>query len=263
MSFGRCEGAISGWILLSLIAPGVVRSERLPTTVFSARDGLAPNVERIVVDSKGFIWFVGAEGLARFDGSGFRTFTEADGLPAGIASDILERRDATYRVAAGEQLCLFDPRPERQRFRCEAPKLGAIGALLEDERTLWCGTATGLWRRPANGAGSWELVSAIQPGAAGPPSVYRLLKDARGDVWTTAVSGLYRFRSNGGVDRWAAAQGLLVDQQTTLSETPGAIWAGSQAELMRFGIDPSTREARIADRYDRSDGLPSGYAADV
>jgi len=167
MSFGRCKGTLLAWICVLLIAPTVVRAERLPTTVFSARDGMAPTVHRIVVDSKGFIWFVGSAGLVRFDGNGFRVFTEADGLPIGSSSDILERSDGTYWVAAEEQLCAFDPRPNRQRFQCERPKLGDISTLLQDERTLWCGTDTGLWRRPTNGANPWEFVRAIEPGATG------------------------------------------------------------------------------------------------
>jgi signal transduction histidine kinase/ligand-binding sensor domain-containing protein len=231
--------------------------------VFAARDGVPATAHRIVVDSKGFVWFAGPEGLARFDGNGFRTFTGADGLPASGVFAIFERRDATYWIAAEEQLCLFDPRPSRKRIQCESPNLGAISALLEDEETLWCGADTGLWRRPRHRAGRWEAVRAIEPGAVGRSPVYRLLKDTRGDVWATAASGLYRFRSNGRVDRWTPAQGLLVDPSSALSETPDAIWVGSQSELMRFGIDPTTGEARIAERYDRSDGLPSGYTGDV
>jgi signal transduction histidine kinase/ligand-binding sensor domain-containing protein len=263
MRFARWKGTLLGGACLVLFAPAGVRAERLPATVFTARDGIAPTVHGIVVDSKGFIWFVGTEGLARFDGNGFRVFTEADGLPTTSTSDILERGDGTYWVAAEEQLCTFDPRPNRQRFRCERPNLGAISALLQDERALWCGTDTGLWRRPVNGADPWEFVRAIEPGPTGRPAVYRLLKDTRGDVWATTVSGLYRLRSNGRVDSWTPAQGLFVDTFTALSETPGVIWVGSAAELMRFKIDPNTGEARIADRYGRPDGLPSGHTMNV
>jgi len=259
----RCRGTLLAWMCLWLIAPGAVRAERLPATVFTARDGIAPTVRRIVPDSKGFIWFAGTEGLVRFDGNEFRVFTEADGLPVSSTSDILERRDGTYWVAAEEQLCAFDPRPNRQRFRCERPKLGDINALLQDETTLWCGTETGLWRRPANGDNPWEFVRGIEPGAGGRPAVYRLLEDTRGDVWATTVSGLYRWRSNGRVDRWTPAQGLFVDRFTGLSEAAGAVWTGSTTELMRFEIDPDTGEARIADRYGRPDGLPSGHVYSV
>ncbi len=234
--------------------------EQLPMVVFSARDGFHTTVPRIVVDSRGFVWFPGSEGLARFDGNGFRIFTEADGLPVSSASDLLERRDGTYWVAAQEHLCLFDPRPGRKRFQCESLQLGVINALLEDQRGLWCGTDTGLWRRDK----SREFVRAIESPEAGRPiAVTRLLKDARGDVWAAASSGLYRVRSNGRLDHWTREQGLATDLNTALSETAGEIWVGAQTELFRFRIDPHTREAWIAARYSRSHGLPSGYTAAV
>jgi len=226
-------------------------AEQLPMVVFSAREGLNTT------------WIPGCEGLARFDGNGFRFFTPADGLPGNCALDIFERRDGTYWVAAREHLCLFDPRPKRQRFQCEFPKLGEIHSLLEDERGLWCGTETGIWRRRADGT-KLEFVRVIEPSAgARSIAVRRLLKDSRGDVWAATYSGLYRFRRNGRVDRWTRAEGLAADFITVISETPDAIWAGTQTELTRFRIDPNTGEARIADRYNRSHGLPSAQTFDV
>src|SRR5262249_8746997 len=147
--------------LLGLMA-ALAWGEQLPTRVFSAREGVNMSFNRIVADSKGFVWLPSSEGLTRFDGNGFRTFTSADGLPINITSDILERPDGTYWVAAWDHLCLFDPRSTGSRFRCESPKLGAIRALLEDDRGLWCGTQTGLWRRPP-GARSWESVRGVEP----------------------------------------------------------------------------------------------------
>ena len=239
-------------------------AEQLPTTIFSAQDGLHTTVNRILVDSRGFVWFPGSEGLARFDGNGFHMFTRADGLPTRVVSAFFERRDGTYWVAGGEHLCLFDPRSNHTRFQCESLKLGAIRTLLEDERGLWCGTQTGLWRRPASGAKSWEAVRGHEPtGAKNSSEVDKLLKDARGDVWALTHSGLFRFRSNGRVEHWSHAQGLAMDNGTALSETPGSMWAGSQTELFRFSIDPQSGVAAVADRYDRSHGLPSGYVADV
>jgi signal transduction histidine kinase/ligand-binding sensor domain-containing protein len=249
--------------LLWLMVP-LAWAEQLPTVVFTARDGLpATTAPRIVVDSKGFVWFPFSEGLARFDGNDFRVWGPADGLPASGVSDLLERRDGTYWVAAGEQLCRLDPLGRGKRFQCESPKLGGIQTLLEDRQSLWCGTDQGLWRRGVGG-GSWEAVKAIQPSAPKRSiAVERLLQDSRGDVWAATYSGLYRLRADGRVDRWTRAQGLLYDSITTVAETPGAIWAGSQTELLRVQVDPHTGEARIANRYNRSDGLPSGYTTDV
>ena len=184
--------------------------------------------------------------------------------PTRALSAVLERRDGTYWVAGGEQLCLFDPRPDRTRFQCESPKLGAIRSLLEDEQGLWCGSDRGLWRRAAGGEQSWKSVRGLEPVPTGRSiRIGKLLKDTRGDVWASTFFGLYRFRLNGRVERWTHAQGLEMDQGTALAETPGSIWAGSQRELIRFQIDPSSGAAAIANRYSRPHGLPSGYVCDV
>ena len=207
-------------------------SEQLPTTVFSARDGLHTTVRRILVDSKGFLWFPGSEGLARFDGNGFHIFTQADGLPTSVTSDIVERRDGTYWVGVREHLCLFDPRPNRTRFQCESPNLGPIRSLLENEQGLWCVTLTGLWRR-TTGTQSWKPVGGLEPNP-GRQIHNRLLEDTRGDVWASTSSGLYRFRSNERVDRWT--EGLQMDYSTALSETPGSIWVEVRDD--GSGFDP-------------------------
>lgn len=250
------------WCITSGLAICAGRAEQLPTAVFSADEGLHTTVSRILVDSKGFLWFPGSEGLARFDGNGFHMFTPADGLPARVVSAVFERRDGTYWVAVNEHLCLFDPQSNEARFQCESPKLGAILAVLEDERGLWCGTHTGLWRRKGSRAKPWE--SVIKPtDATNSIEVPKLLKDARGDVWALTLSGLFRLRRNGIVDHWSRAEGLQMDGGTALSETPGSIWAGSQTELFRLDIDPHSGAATIGNRYGRKHGLPSGYVADV
>lgn len=238
-------------------------AEQLPTEVFSAREGLpTTSVERIVADSKGFVWMPLAEGLARFDGGGFRIFTQADGLPAGPALDIFERQDGSYWVTVQDQLCRMDPRPGQRRFQCESPKLGTIQRVLEDERGVWCGAQTGLWLR-RRGQTRWEAVEAGGPSPHRSPVVHRLLLDSRGDVWAIIDADLWRFRRNGKKDRWTASDGIEADVATVLAETPGAIWTGSQYWLSRLAVDPHTGNARIVDRFDASHGLPSRYVCDI
>lgn len=79
--------AILPCLCLALIEPGAALGERLPAIVFSARDGLAPIVHRIVVDSKGFIWFAESEGLA-----------------ASTGTDSAYSRSGTQQVKAGRRV---------------------------------------------------------------------------------------------------------------------------------------------------------------
>src|SRR5438552_1281785 len=57
-------------LLLAFVA--FVRAERLPLKLYTAADGLAHNsLNRIVRDSRGYLWFCTSEGLSRFDGFEF------------------------------------------------------------------------------------------------------------------------------------------------------------------------------------------------
>jgi ligand-binding sensor domain-containing protein len=77
-----------------LLAPAIVDAERLPARVFTTADGLANNgVKRIVHDSRGYLWFCTREGLSRFDGHGFTTYTVDEGLPSAVVNDLVETRE--------------------------------------------------------------------------------------------------------------------------------------------------------------------------
>ena len=88
----------------------VVRAEQLPIKTYTAADGLAQNlINRIVRDSRGYLWFCTAEGLSRFDGYKFTNYTTDHGLPHRSIRDLLETRRGVYWVATGHGLCRFNP----------------------------------------------------------------------------------------------------------------------------------------------------------
>src|SRR2546422_9847124 len=97
----RCVGlrlVLFGLLLLSSAWPAF--AERLPLKIYTTADGLPHNeINRIVQDSRGFLWFCTAEGLSRFDGYAFRTYTPDQKLPHRSVSDLLEARDGTYWMA--------------------------------------------------------------------------------------------------------------------------------------------------------------------
>ena len=74
MMLASRQDKVVGWMLtalgLYLLASVSVHAERLPIKTYTTADGLAQNsVNRIVRDSRGFVWFCTDEGLSRFDGA--------------------------------------------------------------------------------------------------------------------------------------------------------------------------------------------------
>jgi ligand-binding sensor domain-containing protein len=67
------------------------RAERLPLQAYTTAEGLPHNeINKIVRDSRGFLWFCTGDGLSRFDGYSFTNYGTAEGLPHGRVTDFLE-----------------------------------------------------------------------------------------------------------------------------------------------------------------------------
>src|ERR1035438_3491321 len=110
---GRPAGLAGGLLLL---AAGL-QAERLPVKLYTTADGLARNrIQRIVPDSRGFIWVSTSEGLSRFDGYRFVNYGTRDGLASREINDLLEARDGTYWVATSEGLCRMHPKASQALF---------------------------------------------------------------------------------------------------------------------------------------------------
>src|SRR5260221_7348437 len=96
------------FLLLVLLTPA--RAERLSFKHYSSSEGLvSDNVNRIVPDSRGFLWFCTDDGLSRFDGYEFKNYTQDHGLPSRSINDFLETRDGTYLAATSGGLAVFNP----------------------------------------------------------------------------------------------------------------------------------------------------------
>src|SRR5205809_3078028 len=102
--FGAC---------VCLMDPPAARAEHLPLKAYTVADGLPNNViNKIVRDSRGFLWFCTQEGLSRFDGYSFTTLGVDQGLPHAIVNDFLETRNGELWIATNAGLVLFNPKGE-------------------------------------------------------------------------------------------------------------------------------------------------------
>jgi ligand-binding sensor domain-containing protein len=98
---------IAAFILMSWAT--TASAERLPLTIYTAADGLPHNeINRIVRDSRGFLWFCTGDGLSRFDGYTFTSYTDEDGLPHPTVTDFLETRHHLSELESSRMQAMMD-----------------------------------------------------------------------------------------------------------------------------------------------------------
>ncbi len=285
------------FFMLCLLATVLSRAqaEQLPIRTYTTADGLVRDqINRIVQDSHGFLWFCTAEGLSRYDGYKFTNYTTDQGLPHRVVNDLLETRRGIYWVATGDGLCRFNPtgnqlrtadsglrvsastipqseirnqQSKEPRFVVYHPgqdeKARSVNVLLEDRvGAIWCGTNGGLYRLEQEG-GEWTL-HFIDIGTPtqnwGDTIVTAMAEDRRGSLWVGTVSGLYRHHADGRTERYTTEHGLPTNEvRTLLEDGQGQLWVGANHGLCRVVSEPDLIRPAVARVYTMKDGLPSNW----
>jgi ligand-binding sensor domain-containing protein/two-component sensor histidine kinase len=267
-----------------LAASNPAAAERLPLKIYTTADGLAHNnVQRIVRDSRGFLWFCTFEGLSRFDGYGFTNYGVEHGLPSQVINDLLETREGDYWVATGGGLCRFNPKGIPDRRTTIAEQEGAapeamftvyfpgedaasreVTSLLQDRAgVIWCGTARGLYRAEQRGGRLvFEFIDLGLPGHN--PTVTSMIEDRRGTLWIASAWGIYRVLPEGSIEHYADRNGLPSSAIfSLLLDREGRIWAATWGGLCRLVSDPDPGGTVVARAYSEKDGLPTQWIAQV
>jgi signal transduction histidine kinase len=270
-----------GLLLFLSTTASLVRAELLPIKAYTAAAaGLAHDeINKIVRDSRGFLWFCTADGLSRFDGYTFTNFGTDQGLPHANVTDLLETRSGEYWVATYGGIVRFNPKgapgnrvvyagetsATAPMFTVIVPedpdrRARAITVVLEDRNgTIWCGTLKGLYQlERSNGR------IALQSVDVGIPSEFQeqanisdLLEDRHGSLWIAAPSGLYRRWPDGGAARYTERDGLPNEYlQDLLEDHQGQLWVATRyGGFFQFVADDSSNPPLIARTYASGDGL--------
>jgi ligand-binding sensor domain-containing protein len=275
----RTGGVFAALLILSVN----ISAERLPIKTYTTADGLAHNVvNRIVRDSRGFLWLCTREGLSRFDGYSFINYGLEHGLPSAIVNDLLETREGSYWVATSGGLCRFDPhgnlRPgisdaregsnaPAAMFTVYSPNDDArskyVLSLLQDRAgVVWCGTQNGLYRVEA--ASDEVRLAPVDLGITAhfeSRFIECLLEDRSGSLWIGTPSGLYRRWPDGRVEAYTRRDGLPDNIiQSLLEDREGRIWVGTRfGALFRLVSDPKSGRNVVARVYSDKDGLPASW----
>lgn len=214
------------------VGPGLAPERALTQyvlDVWTVQDGLPQNsVVSIEQTSDGFLWLGTQEGLVRFDGLHFTTYTQE--VPNPFVSALHEDADGTLWIGTyGGGLTRYAD-GEFTTHAVEGLPDGHISALASAPGgALWIGTFDGGLARLQDGA--LELFST----AAGAPEsgITALATDAGGTVWIgTLEEGVVRFR-DGQFTPFTVEDGLSAAEVRSLyPAADGSLWVAT-----RLGVD--------------------------
>lgn len=224
---------LAGPVLALTLAAGAARSEEpLPALSqriqerWTYREGLPHNTaHRVLMSRSGYVWIGTQEGLVRFDGVRFRTFTRRStpGLAGDEINAMAEDADGTLWIGTSRGLS----RLRQDAF--ERVELGADVAVLalavDGEGGVWVGGEAGLRHVRAGAAAVVEPVPGL-------PS-QRVLAVARaaGEVLVGGYAGLSRLVAGRAEP---VPLGAPTGAVTSLLEAPdGTLWVGADAGLRR------------------------------
>ncbi|PWT88117.1 MAG: hypothetical protein C5B55_13635 [Blastocatellia bacterium] len=247
-----------------------VHCERLPLKAFTNADGLAGNsINKIVRDSRGFLWFCTEEGLSRYDGYNFVNYTTEQGLPQSGVNDILETRSGEYWIATNGGLVHFNPKGthnsnvtyandssvgQAPMFTAFLPEdtdrhARAITVLLEArDGTIWCGTYKGLYKLDSQ-------ARRLVPVEVGMPYEYGewlyvtdIVEDQFESLWIATHGSLYRRWKDGTAARYTRHDGLPDDVlHDLLIDHQQQLWVGSRNKgFYRLTFDQTHATPKVA-----------------
>ncbi|MFT3908374.1 MAG: two-component regulator propeller domain-containing protein [Ferruginibacter sp.] len=101
---------LKNYFLLFLFFLGYsVYGQQYISTHYDTRNGLpGSNVHGISQDKDGFIWFSTETGLSRFDGTHFRNFTTADGLPTNeVFGTLVDSKNRVWLTVFKNSVCYY------------------------------------------------------------------------------------------------------------------------------------------------------------
>ena len=250
---------LAWWSVVLCIASALnVRAERLPVKIYTSAEGLAhDHVRCIVRDSRGFLWFCTAEGLSRFDGYRFTTYSIEHGLPHPSISDLVEDSDGVYWVATyGGGVCRFSlsaPSPFNTAKSSpdsrvtvypvgDGPGTNLVNALHKDRAgRLWAGTDDGLFLLDApNGEQTFRRVEmGLPPHPSHWEEVAAFVEDREGSLWIGTSYGVVRRLPDGRMIYYTAhPSGSVRWVRALLQDHEGRLWVGHAAGLIVFNPEP-------------------------
>jgi ligand-binding sensor domain-containing protein/two-component sensor histidine kinase len=204
----RLPDAILALILIT-ITPAVSPAEKLPVRTYTATDGLGSSfVAHIMQDSAGYLWFSTRDGLSRYNGYEFITYSRSDGLPVSIVSACVQVKNGDYLVLTNDGGVSRFSAPSPASRSEEQPKPAFTRVRVRSGsgevvfHRLYVGPTGILWGgsndRIIRGVGTTNLDIPLcreSERRNNPLSVTGLAEDRNGVLWAGTTDGLFRLKN--------------------------------------------------------------------
>ncbi|RZK32293.1 MAG: hypothetical protein EOO63_01800, partial [Hymenobacter sp.] len=259
---------------------------------FGPAEGLSqPFIYCLLQDRQGYLWLGTAEGLVRYDGSRFVTFTTHDGLAENFVTGLWQdpasgalwlahdQGSRSVRLAAGQPFraapASMRGGPVPGRIGAPAPDTARLGAyqrryhlalpadvvpscLLEDrEGNAWLGTAgQGLWQHADRYLSRWPLASGVPKQAAG--VVLPRPAALGGGTWVSTPAGVQAQPIMGPLGPpWPGTSQPLGSAVTALAYAPGSgLWVGTAADgVYVFPTKTTGGPTSVSQHFTTANGL--------
>jgi ligand-binding sensor domain-containing protein/signal transduction histidine kinase len=174
---------------------GLVRYNDSTWEVFGTGDGLPPDAggsNAVLQDRSGTLWFGYYGAVARYDGGLFTLFTEADGLPPGRVTVLLEASDGHIWLTGFAGVSFFDGQKWQRVTTADGLAHPNVRNVIQDSGgQLWFATGGGGVSR--YDGKTWQTLTRRD----GLPSNHLrgIAEDLKGDIWFSTNNGLGRYRA--------------------------------------------------------------------
>jgi signal transduction histidine kinase/streptogramin lyase len=234
MAWGRAFGVLLGLYLAACLPVHAGLPETPQPQQLTVADGLPSNrINDIAEDAFGYLWIATSDGLARYDGIGFRVWRVGQGLrDNNVWAVHVDARNRVWIGTGNAGLAMLDVDRKTFRYydRKSDPRIGGddVWSITSTgDGALWFGTSNGgLHRLTADGAITHFLPRAGDPRSLPDASVGQLAVAADGSLWIGTKNGVARWTGHD-FERLPpttlnspAVNGLSIDDD-------GALWIGT------------------------------------
>ncbi len=185
-----------------------IHSQIIPFKNYNVRDGLPSNaILDIKQDQKGFMWIATENGLVKFDGYNFKTFTVEDGLEDNFIRKILIcNNNAIYAGGYSGKISLIQDDSFQTIGYKEEELEGEVLDIFQDRvGKIWCSTINGLFYLIGD-----TLFQVKDNNISIDESLWCHYEDVDGKLWVSLRKGLFVIDSNIKKINWPELNGKII-----------------------------------------------------